>query len=81
MSNERFCSVCKKYIKFNNEFNRHLISYDYVHEKKLSHFIFHDTYLKENEIENLQQHVKNKKNKKKVLQSFMNNLKTLKKNI
>ena len=40
---------------------------------------FHDTYLKENEIENLQRHIENKKNKNKVLQSFMNDLRTLKK--
>ena len=61
MSNERFCSICENYIKFNNEFNQHLISYDYAHEKKSLYFIFHNIYFKENEIENLQQHVKNKK--------------------
>ena len=52
-----------------------------MHEKKSSRFIFHDTYLKENKIENLQQYVKDEKNKNKTLQSFMNNFKTLKKKI
>ena len=81
MSNERFHSIRKKYIRFNNEFSRHLISCDYAHEKKSSHFIFHDTYLKENKIENLRRHVENEKNKNKILRSFMNDLKTLKKYI
>ena len=80
MSNERFCSVCKKYIRFNNEFNRHLISCDYAHEKKLSRLIFHNIYLKENEIQNLRRHVENKKNKNKALRLFMNDLRTLKEN-
>ena len=80
MSNERFCSICEKYIRFNNEFNRHLISCDYAHEKKSSRFIFHDIYLKENEIENLSWHVENEKNENKALQSFMNDFRILKKN-
>ena len=79
MSNERFCSICEKYIRFNNKFNRHLIFYNYTHEKKSLRFIFHDIYLKENEIENLQRHVENEKNENKVLQSFMNDLRILKK--
>ena len=52
-----------------------------MHEKKSSRFIFYDTYLKENEIENLRQYVKNEKNENKVLRSFMNNFRTLKKYI
>ena len=72
MSNERFYSICEKYIKFNNKFNRFLIFYDYAHEKKSSHFIFYDTYLKENEIENLRRYVEDEKNKNKILQLFMN---------
>ena len=79
MSNKRFCSVCKKYIRFNNEFSQHLISCNYAHEKKSLRFIFHDTYLKKNEIENLRRHVEDEKNKNKILQSFMNNFKILKK--
>ena len=81
MSNERFCSICEKYIRFNNIFSQHLIFCDYAHEKKSSRFIFHDTYLKENKIENLQQYIEDQKNENKVLQSFMNDFKTLKKNI
>ena len=81
MSNERFCSICEKYIKFNNELNQHLTSYDYTHEKKLSRFIFHDIYLKENEIEDLRRHVEDKKNENKILRSFMNDFRTLKENI
>ena len=81
MSNERFCSICKKYIRFNNKLSRYLISCDYAHEKKSSHFIFYNTYSKENKIKNLQRHVEDKKNENKVLRSFMNNFKTLKKNI
>ena len=46
MSNERFCSICEKYIRFNNEFNQYLIFCDYTHEKKSSRLIFHNTYLK-----------------------------------
>ena len=49
-------------------------------KKKSSHCIFYDIYLKENEIENLRRHVENKKNENKVLRSFINDLKTLKKN-
>ena len=67
MSNERFCSIDEKYIRFNNVFNRHLIFCNYMHEKKLSRFIFHNIYLKENEIENLQQHVEDKKSENKTL--------------
>ena len=52
-----------------------------MYEKKSSHFIFHDTYLKETEIKNLRQHIENQKNENKVLRSFMNDLRTLKKNI
>ena len=81
MSNECFCSIYKKYIKFNKELNQHLTSCDYRHEKKSSRFIFHDTYLKKNEIENLQRYVEDEKNKNKILRSFMNDFKTLKKNI
>ena len=44
-----------------------MIFCDYAYEKKLSRFIFYNTYLKENEIENLQQHVEDKKNKNKIL--------------
>ena len=44
-----------------------MISYDYAHEKKSLRFIFYDTYLKENEIENLQQHVENEENENKTL--------------
>ena len=80
MSNERFCSVCEKYIRFDNKFSRRFISCDYVHEKKLLRFIFHDIYLKENEIENLRRHVEDEKNKNIILQSFMNDFRTLKKN-
>ena len=79
MSNERFCSICEKYIRFNNKFSRYLISCDYAHKKKSSRFIFHDIYLKENKIEDLRRHIENEKNKNKALQSFMNNFKILKK--
>ena len=72
MLNKRFYSVCEKYIRFNNKFNRHLISCDYTHEKKSSHFIFYNIYLKKIEIENLQQHIKDEKDKSKTLQLFMN---------
>ena len=81
MSNKCFCSICKKYIRFNNEFNRHLISCDYTYEKKSLIFIFHDTYLWENEFENLRRHVEDKKNENKALRSFMNDFKTLEKKI
>ena len=81
MSNEHFCSICEKYIRFNNEFNLYLIFCDYAHKKKSLHFIFHNIYLKENEIENLRQHVENEKNKNKILSLFMNDFKILKKNI
>ena len=81
MSKEYFYSICEKYIRFNNKFNRHLIFCDYAHEKKLSCFIFYDIYLKENEIENLQRHIEDEENENKVLQFFMNNFRTLKKNI
>ena len=80
MSNERFYSICEKYIRFNNELNRHLISCDYMYEKKSSHFIFYDIYLKENKIENLQRHVEDEKNENKVLRLFINDFRTLKKN-
>ena len=79
MLNERLCSACEKYIKFNNELNRHLISCDYAHEKKSSCFIFHNTYLKENKIDDLRRHIEEKKNENEILQSFMNDLKILKK--
>ena len=79
MSNKRFYFVCEKYIKFNNEFNRHLISCDYAHEKKSSRFMFHDTYLKKNKINDLRRHIEEKKNENKTLQLFINDLKTLKK--
>ena len=79
MSNERFYSVCEKYIKFNYKLNRYSIFCDYTHEKKSLRFIFHDTYLKENEIENLRQHIENEKNENKALRSFMNNFKILNK--
>ena len=79
MSNERFCSICEKYIKFNNKLNWPLISCNYAHEKKSSRSIFHNTYLKENEIENLRRHVENEKNENKALRLFINNLRTLKK--
>ena len=81
MLNERFCSICEEYIRFNNEFSRHLIFCDYAHEKKSLHFIFYDTYLKEIEIENLRRHVEDEKNENKVLRLFMNDLRTLKKDI
>ena len=81
MSNEYFVSTCEKYIKFNNKFSRYLIPGDYAHEKKLLRFIFHDTYLKENEIENLQWYVEDEKNENEVLRSFINDFKTLKKHI
>ena len=57
-----------------------MIFYDYAHEKKSSRLIFHNTYLKENEIKNLRRHVENKKNENKVLRSFMNDFRTLNKN-
>ena len=57
-----------------------MIFYDWAHEKKLSHFVFHNIYLKENEIENLRRHVENEKNENKVLRSFINDFKTLRKN-
>ena len=79
MSNERFRSICEKYIRFNNELSRYLIFCDYAHKKKLSRFIFHDIYLKENEIENLRRHVEDKKNENKNLRLFINNFRTLKK--
>ena len=81
MSNKRFCSICKKYITFNNKFNQYLIFCDYAHEKKSSHSIFHDIYLKENEIKNLRRYLEDEKNENKTLRSFMNNFKTLRKNI
>ena len=81
MSNERFCSIYEKYIKFNNKFNRYLISCDYAYEKKSSRFIFYDIYLKKNEIEDLRQYVEDEKNENKLLRSFMNDFKTLKENI
>ena len=78
MSNERFCSICEKYIKFNNEFNRHLISCDYTHEKKSSRFRFYNIYLKELRIcDNMS---KRKKNENKVLRLFINDFKALEKN-
>ena len=79
MSNERFCFVCEKYIKFNNEFNRHLISCNYAYEKKSPRLMFHDTYLKKNKIDDLRRHIEKKKNKNEALQLFVNNLKILKK--
>ena len=57
-----------------------MISCDYAHEKKSSRFLFHNIYLKENKIENLQRHVEDEKSRNKVLRSFMNDFKTLKKN-
>ena len=81
MSNERVYLIYEKYIRFNNKFNQHLIFCNYVHKKKSLHFIFHDTYLKQNEIKNLRRHVKNEQNENKVLESFINDFKTLKKNI
>ena len=80
MSNERFCSICEKYIRFNNKVSQYLISYNYAHEKKSSRFILHDIYLKEDEIENLRRYVEDEKNENKILRSFMNDFKTLKKN-
>ena len=77
MLNERFCSICENYIKFNNKFNRHLIFDDYTHEKKSSRLMLHDIHLKENEIENLRQYIENEKNENKTLQSFMNDFRTL----
>ena len=67
MSNERLCFICEKYIKFNNDFNRHLTSYDYAHEKKSSRFMFHNIYLKKNKIDDLRQHIKEKKNENEIL--------------
>ena len=75
MLNERFCSICEKYIRFNNQFSQHLIFCDYTHEKKSLRFIFYDTYLKENEIDNLRRYVEDEKNENKALQSFMNDFK------
>ena len=45
------------------------------------HFIFHNIYSKGNEIENLRRHVEDEKNENKILRSFMNDFKTLKKYI
>ena len=56
-----------------------MISCDYAYEKKLSRFIFYDTYLKEKKIKNLQQHVENEKNENKALRLFMNDLRIIKK--
>ena len=58
-----------------------MIFYNYTYEKKSSRLIFQDTYLKENEIENLQRHVENEKNENKILRSLINDFKTLKKDI
>ena len=81
MLNERLCFACEKYIKFNNKFNRYLISCDYAHEKKSLHFMFYNIYLKKNKIDDLQQHIEKKKNENKILQLFIKDLKTLKKHI
>ena len=78
MSNECFCSICEKYIRFNNKFSQHLISCNYAYEKKSLRFIFYNTYLKENEIEHLQQHVEDEKIENKILQLFMNDFRILK---
>ena len=81
MSNEHFCSICEKYIRFNNELSQYLIFCNYTHEKKSSRFIFHDTYLKENEIENLRRYVEDERNENKILRLFINDFRILKKNI
>ena len=41
--------------------------------------MFHDIYLKKNKIDDLRQHIEEKKNENEILQSFVNDLKTLKK--
>ena len=56
-----------------------MIFYDSAHEKKSSRFIFHDIYLKENKIKNLQQYVEDKKNINKILRSLINDFRILKK--
>ena len=81
MLNERFYSIREKYIKFNNKFSWHLIYCNYAQKKKSLRLIFYDMYLKENKIENLQWYIEDEKNKNKILRSFINNFKTLKKNI
>ena len=49
--------------------------------KKNYHVLYFIIYiLKKNEIEDLQRYVEDEKNKNKVLQLFLNNFKTLKKN-